>query len=79
MIFIFGEKGAGSHKDKQEVYEWRWKNQVIEIDNMSRKTVLREQYKNTDNLKLRKSLHEKYSVRWAFKGGCLSNIPLDPG
>ncbi len=73
MIFIFGEKGAGSHKDKQEVYEWRWKNQVIEIDNMSRKTVLREQYKNTDNLKLRKSLHEKYSVnkvgfqRWMFE------------
>lgn len=46
---------------------------MIDINNMSSKTVLEEQYKNTDKLKLRKSLHEKYSVnkvgfqRWMFE------------
>lgn len=45
---------------------------MVEINNMSDKTVLEKQYKNTDNLKLRKSLHEKYSVnkigfsKWMF-------------
>lgn len=39
---------------------------------MSSKTVIKEQYKNTNNLALRKSLHEKYSVnkigfqKWMF-------------
>lgn len=46
---------------------------MIDIDNMSSQTVLKEQYKNTGNLKLRKSLHEKYSVnkvgfqKWMFE------------
>ncbi len=45
---------------------------MIDVANMSNKTMIREQYKNTDHLKLRKSLHEKYSVnrtgfqRWMF-------------
>lgn len=45
---------------------------MLDINNMSSKTVLEEQYKNTDNLKLRKSLHEKYSInkigfsKWMF-------------
>lgn len=46
---------------------------MIDIDNMYNKTAVKEQYKNTDNLWLRKSLHEKYSVnkigfqRWMFE------------
>ena len=32
---------------------------MIDVANMSNKVLIREQYKNTDNLKLRKSLHEK--------------------
>ena len=46
---------------------------MIDIDNMSSKTVIMEQYKNTNNLKLRKGLHEKYSVnkvgfsKWMFE------------
>lgn len=46
---------------------------MINLDNMSDKTVLKEQYKNTNNLKIRKSLHEKYSVnkvgfqKWMFE------------
>lgn len=46
---------------------------MIDIGNMSNKTAIKEQYKNTDNLKLRKSLHEKYSVnkigfqKWMFE------------
>ena len=46
---------------------------MIDIDNMSSKTLIREQYKNTNNLKRRKSLHEKYSVnkigfqKWMFE------------
>ena len=45
---------------------------MIDINNMSNKTVIAEQYKNANNLKLRKSFHEKYSVnklgfqRWMF-------------
>lgn len=46
---------------------------MIDIGNMSSETLVKEQYKMTDNLKLRKSLHEKYSVnkvgfqRWMFE------------
>lgn len=46
---------------------------MIDINNMSSKEAVMEQYKNTDNLKLRKSLHDKYSVnkvglqRWMFE------------
>lgn len=46
---------------------------MIDSNNMSNKSLVKEQYKNTDNLKLRKSLHEKYSVnkvglqRWMFE------------
>lgn len=46
---------------------------MISIDNMSDKSILEEQYKNTKNLRLRQSLHEKYSVnkigfgRWMFE------------
>lgn len=45
---------------------------MIDIENMSSKTAIKEQYKNSDNLKLRKDLHEKYSVnkvgfqKWMF-------------
>ena len=45
---------------------------MIDIENMSSKTVLKEQYKSEDTLKLRKNLHEKYSVnpigfqKWMF-------------
>ena len=45
---------------------------MIDIDNMSSNAVIIKQYKNTNNLKLRKSLHEKYSVnkigfqKWMF-------------
>lgn len=46
---------------------------MIDIDNMSGRAAIREQYKNTNNLKLRKRLHEKYSVnkigfqKWMFE------------
>lgn len=46
---------------------------MIDINNMSDKNVIEEQYKNTNNLALRKSLHEKYSVnktgfqKWMFR------------
>ncbi|MDE7030077.1 MAG: class I SAM-dependent methyltransferase [Lachnospiraceae bacterium] len=46
---------------------------MFDISNMSSKAMLEEQYKNTDNLRLRKGLHEKYSVnkvgfqRWMFE------------
>lgn len=46
---------------------------MININNMSNKAVIKEQYKNADNLKLRKGLHEKYSVnkvgfqKWMFE------------
>jgi len=45
---------------------------MLDMNNMANKILLEEQYKNTDNLKLRKGLHEKYSVnkvgfqRWMF-------------
>ncbi len=46
---------------------------MIDINHMSNKAFIKEQYKNADNLKLRKSLHEKYSVnkmgfqKWMFE------------
>ena len=33
---------------------------LIDIDNMTNKTIIKEQYKNADNLKLQKSLFEDY-------------------
>lgn len=45
---------------------------MVDINNMSSETVVKEQYKNADRLKLRQSLHEKYSVnkvglgKWMF-------------
>ena len=48
-------------------------NDMIDNNHMTNKTVLQEQYKNTENLKLRKSLHEKYSInkigfqKWMFE------------
>ena len=35
---------------------------MIDIDNMSNEVLVKEQYSNTNKLKLRKSLHEKYST-----------------
>ena len=49
----------------------KWK--LLNIDNMSSNTIIKEQYKSTNNLKLRKSLHEKYSInkvgfqKWMFE------------
>lgn len=46
---------------------------MIGPENMSNETLIREQYKDTEKLSLRKSLHEKYSVnktgfqRWMFE------------
>lgn len=46
---------------------------MIDINNMSNKTLVQEQYKSTENLGLRKSLHDKYSVnkigfqKWMFE------------
>lgn len=46
---------------------------MLNIDNMSNRTILMEQYKNTSNLELRQGLHEKYSTnkmgfsRWMFE------------
>lgn len=46
---------------------------MIDIDNMTSKKLITEQYKNTNNLKIRKELHEKYSVnkigfqKWMFE------------
>lgn len=46
---------------------------MIDIGNMSSKTVIQEQYKHTNSLRIRKSLHEKYSVnkvgfqKWIFE------------
>lgn len=46
---------------------------MIGPENMSNETLIREHYKDTEKLSLRKSLHEKYSVnktgfqRWMFE------------
>ncbi len=39
---------------------YKRKMYLIDIDNMSNKTIIKEQYKNADNLKLQKSLFEDY-------------------
>ena len=53
---------------------------MIDINNMSDKTAIKEQYKNTDNLKLRKSLHEKYSVnKIGFHKWMFEQYPFRPG
>ena len=52
---------------------------MIDINNMSSKTLIKEQYKNTDNLKLRKSLHEKYSVnKIGFQKWMFDQYPFHP-
>ena len=35
---------------------------MVDMNNAFNQTEVEEQYKNTDNLRTRKSLHEKYSV-----------------
>jgi len=46
---------------------------LVDTNNMSCERILKEQYKNDDNLKLRRSLHDKYSVnkigfqKWMFE------------
>lgn len=53
---------------------------MIDVANMSNKVLIREQYKNTDNLKLRKSLHEKYSVnRTGFQKWMFDQYPFCAG
>lgn len=53
---------------------------MIDTNNMSSKTLIREQYKNTDNLKLRKSLHDKYSVnKVGFQKWMFEQYPFSPG
>lgn len=52
---------------------------MIDIAQMSSKTVIKEQYKNTDNLKLRKSLHDKYSVnKTGFQKWMFEQYPFTP-
>ena len=53
---------------------------MIHTDNMSSQDAVREQYKTTDNLKLRKSLHEKYSVnQTGFQKWMFGRYPFRPG
>lgn len=47
---------------------------MIDIDNMSSKTLIKEQYKNTDNLKLRKGLHDKYSVKYIYSMASMQGL-----
>ena len=52
---------------------------MIDINNMSSKAVIKEQYKNADNLKLRKGLHEKYSVnKVGFQKWMFGQYPFRP-
>ena len=52
---------------------------MVDIDNMSSKNVIKEQYKNTDNLKLRKNLHDKYSVnKTGFQKWMFGQYPFYP-
>ena len=52
---------------------------MIDINNMFSKVVMKEQYKNADNLKLRKSLHEKYSVnKVGFQKWMFDQYPFGP-
>ena len=43
---------------------------LIDIDNMSNKTIIKEQYKSADNLKLQKSL---FGYRQGKRGGADRN------
>lgn len=53
---------------------------MIDISNMSSKAVLEEQYRNTDNLALRKSLHDKYSVnKMGFQNWMFGQYPFRAG
>jgi ubiquinone/menaquinone biosynthesis C-methylase UbiE len=55
------------------------KSKMIDINNMFSKVVMKEQYKNADNLKLRKSLHEKYSVnKVGFQKWMFDQYPFGP-
>lgn len=52
---------------------------MLDITNMSSKSVIKEQYKNTDNLKVRKELHEKYSVnKIGFQKWMFEQYPFHP-
>lgn len=50
---------------------------MIDMSNMSNKAVIAEQYKNTDNLALRKSLHDTYSVnKTGFQKWMIDQYPF---
>lgn len=52
---------------------------MLDITNMSSKTVIKEQYKNIDNLKLRKNLHDKYSInKIGFQKWMFEQYPFHP-
>lgn len=52
---------------------------MIDGNNMSNEALIKEQYKNTDSLKLRKSLHEKYSVnKVGFQNWMFEQYPFGP-
>ena len=53
---------------------------MLNIDNMSNRTILMEQYKNTGNLELRQGLHEKYSTnKMGFSRWMFEQYPFGPG
>lgn len=53
---------------------------MIYVDNMSNKAVIKEQYKDPNNLELRKKLHEKYSVnKIGFQKWMFGQYPFQPG
>ena len=52
---------------------------MLDISNMSNQTLVNEQYKNTNNLELRKSLHEKYSInKLGFQKWMFEQYPFRP-
>lgn len=52
---------------------------MIDFINMSNEELVKEQYKTTDGLKLRKSLHEKYSVnKIGFQKWMFEQYPFGP-
>ncbi len=52
---------------------------MIDVSNMSNEALVKEQYKNTAGLELRKSLHEKYSVnKIGFQNWMFGQYPLGP-
>lgn len=52
---------------------------MINIENMSNRTLIAEQYKDTSKLALRKSLHEKYSVnKTGFQKWMFQQYPFQP-